>query len=260
MPGITTTDAKILGYAGMSIIDGQNCLLSGGGYNKENSVSYIEAYDISPTLVNRSRMLHADGVSAYNGTISLDVTSEFLDLLSVDRLFARRYKFPVILFDGMIGRRMSDCYLSSLTVSGSSGGLISAELSFVFPKAPTEELVEVVFLRDKTLYGYWYSGNTNVKDWRLSMTQNVQPVYGNENVMDPRYLKVGLYEFSLDVTTYEAVERHKTIKIATKTFTLTGQTQSEGYTFNGVSELGTYSHSFATGGDAVDGAEAVIIE
>jgi hypothetical protein len=78
------------------------------------------------------------------------------------------------------------------------------------------------------------------------MNQAVSPVYTNQNVVTPRYIKYGLIDFNLSVTTYEAVIPHATIGIATSSFTLTGNTAGEGFVFAGITDLGNYSHVFET--------------
>ena len=260
---ITTTDLKNLGYAGAAEVAGVRCLFSAGGFNKEVALSYLDAYDIPASSPgpsgSRSRVKHADGVATYGGSISLDVTDDFLTILNVNQLLSRRYPFTVKIHDGENAKEMANCYVTSLTLAGTTGSLLTAEISFASAAEAVVSLFSPTFLRDQTIYGYWYSGNTNVKDWNLVMNQDVQPVYSNEDSISPRYMKTGLIDFNLTVTTYEQLYAHYIINIVTKTFTLKGTTQSSGYTFNGVSDLGTYSHSFATAGDAMVGSSDPII-
>jgi hypothetical protein len=115
--------------------------------------------------------------------------------------------------------------------------------------------------------GYWYSGNTNIKDWSLTMTQEAVPVYTNEDTAEPRYIRVGLIGYTLQVTTYEQlfpyapspVAGSDQIFITTSSFTLAGKLTSEGTSFNGPSELGGYVHTFETSASAASGSGAVII-
>jgi hypothetical protein len=115
------------------------------------------------------------------------------------------------------------------------------------------------FIRDQTPYGYWYSGNTDVKDWSFSFNQATTPVYINEDDDSPRYIKVGLIDCSLEVNTYEAVQTHKVINIATTSFTLTGDTSSEGFQFLGQTELGQYAHMFESSANMDAGSSGIII-
>lgn len=255
------TDAsKQLGYGGSAEVAGQQVLITSGGFNTAETPSYLEPWSIPPSQVSRSRVLHADGVAAYSGELSLDVTDKFLTVLTTSTLLARRYQFTVGIHDGEDAEEMEDCFLSSMTLSGASGGLVNASLSFVSASAPQSSLsVANAFIRDDEPLGYWYSGATDVREWTLTMNQSVTPVYGNEDTPAPRYINVGMVDYSLSVTTYESVIAQASIEIKTSTFTLTGITTSEEYAFGGVTDLGNYRHTFDTAADATSGSDAVII-
>jgi hypothetical protein len=245
---VATDDTKRLGYGGSAEIDGIQVLVTSGGFTTEKTPSVLEAYSLQPSTNSRARMKHADGVEAYSGEVSLDVTKDALPLFSVTRLLSRGYMFKVGVHDGEKAEEMDDCLVTSLTLSGMAGGLITASVSVASASAPEESLFVLNdFIRDnEPPYGYWYSGNTDVRDWTLSMTQDASPVYVNEDETAPRYLRIGLFDFSLQVTTYEQLRRHDSISIATSSFTLQGDTTSEAFQFTGVTDLGTYAHSFET--------------
>jgi hypothetical protein len=249
-------DAKRLGYGGSAELDGIQVLMTTGGFDTTKSISYLEPLSVVPTaLLSRSRVKHADGTEAYTANLSFDVTTNFLAALTTTRLFARGYKFDIGIDDGEDAQEMTDCLVQSLTLSGAAGGIITASLTAIGATAPAASLtVKNDYIRESRSalpsndvpLGYWYSGATDVRDWTLTMTQNVSPVYANENVITPRYIKFGLIDFSLSVTTYEAVQPHATISIATSSFTLTGNTASEGFSFAGLTDLGNYAHLFET--------------
>jgi hypothetical protein len=255
-----TNDAKRLGYGGSAEIAGKQVLVTSGSFSVQPSPSFIEAVDISPTAVSRSKMLHADGVEAYTGDISLDVTDDFLTVLTTTQLLGRRFKFKVGIHDGEKGQEMGNCFVTSLNLLGAAGGLVTAQLGVASASKPSSSLsVANSFIRDDEPLGYWNSGNTAVRDWSLAFSQAVTPVYGNLNGVEPKYLKVGLASYTLQVTTYESLQAHKSIQISTKTFTLTGVTSSSGYSFGGLTELGMYLHTFETAADATVGSGGVVI-
>jgi len=255
-------DSKRLGYGGSGVIDGVQVLLSGGGFDEGVSPSFINAYDIAQVVDPRSRMLHADGVVAYSGSLAFDVTAATLDFLSIAKLLKRYYQFDVGINDGVDSYVMQGCHVASLSMQGAPGGLIASQVAVV---AKAKEVAGPV-LNNNIIdgvthqpYGYWYSGNTDVRDWNFTMTQDVQPVYSNESSgslpQGPRYLKVGLVTYSLQVTTYDAVQAHTAISVATSSFTLQGVTAGEAYTFNGLTDLGMYSHTFETSASATVGSD-----
>jgi len=262
---MAVNDAKRLGYGGSAEIDGLQVLMTSGNFNTAKAVSYLEAFDVVPTAgESRSRVKHADGTEAYTVSVSFDVTTQFLASLTTSKLFSRGYLFDIGIDDGEDAQEMTDCILQSLTLSGSSGGLITASISAIGASAPvTSATVANEYIRATHVpLGYWYSGNTDVRDWTLTMNQAAAPVYGNENVVAPRYIKFGLIDFSLAVTTYEAVIAHDAISIATSSFTITGDTTSEGFAFAGTTDLGNYTHVFESSavlGFGSGGSDGIII-
>jgi hypothetical protein len=253
-------DTKRLGYGGSAEIAGEQVLITSGGFTSSESPSYLEPWSIPASTASRSRVLHADGTATYAGDVSLDVTDRFLNVLSTTTLLGRRYQFDVGINDGEDAEEMADCYITSISLNGAPGGLITASLSFMSASAPQASVsVANAFIRDDEPLGYWYSGNTDVRDWAFTMNQAVTPMYTNQDTMAPRYLKVGLVDYNLAVTTYDAVIAHNTINIKTKSFTLTGVTTEEGYAFAGVTDLGNYRHTFETAADATTGSGDTII-
>jgi len=271
-----TNNLKRLGFGGSAVIDGVQVLVTSGSLDIAKSPSYLNPLDISPTQVSRSRVLHADGTEAYSLNIGLDVTQNFLGVLTTLKLFKRRYSFTAGFNDGETAKGLTNCFVTSLSISGAAGGLMTASLSLVSSSSPSTPIVPNNYIgfqgatgwspNDFPL-GYWYSGNTNVKDWSLSMTQEANPVYLNQDVPTPRYIKVGLVTYTLQVTTYEQVYPYSPsptggtdeIKISTGSFTLTGKVTSESATFNGPSDLGGYTHSFETSANATTGSGDTII-
>ena len=266
-----TNTAKRLGYGGSAEIDGIQTLITGGSFDQANSVSYLEPWDIPPVQTKRSKVKHADGTAAYTGSVSIDVTENAMPLFSIGRLLDRNFNTPVGfimgIHDGENEYRMEKCKVSSISLSGSANGLIAATVSVVGITGKGSGVVENEYLLNyvdtpdaekNRPAAYWWSGNTDVKDWTLTFNQDVQPVYSNEDTVEPRYIRVGLVSYSLQVTTYSELD-HDSVEIITTAFVLTGDTTTKGYTYNGPSDLGMYSHSFETAADATDGSDGVII-
>jgi hypothetical protein len=160
--------------------------------------------------------------------------------------------------------------MTSLALAGAPGGFITASLSYMSKSVRVPGSVTNNYILDDYYgavptdanqpAGYWWSGNTDVKEWTFTMNQNVEPVYLNEDITGPRYLKVGLIDYTLDVTLYQ--EWNLTaISIMTKTLTLIASAVSaaNSFAFNGVSDLGTYGYSFTSAASAATGAGDSII-
>ena len=252
---------KILGYGGAGSINTTQLLISGGSFDMGRQISYLNMISTPPDATSASRIQHADGIRGYMGSISFDVTSFAMGLFTVSNgLLQRNWTFNVGISDGNDTWQMVGCKATNLSMSGSAGGLLSAQVSYVGKTgkqfgAP----MAYAFIRDTNIpMGYWNTGTAddddNVREWTFTMSQEATPVYLNVSNLapepeDPAYIKIGLVSYKLDVTTYKNIFPSLTsapIIIATDTFTLTGRTLGTGFSFGGITDLGTYSYTFET--------------
>lgn len=252
---------KLLGYGGSASVAGTQLLITSGSFDVSTAVSYLEMISTPPATTKAGRVQFAEGTRGYTGTLSFDVHETGLDLFkTTGGLLERYFKFDVGINDGVTDYKMTDCKLTSLVISGSVGGLINAQISFLSKSSKESGSTPHVFIRDTAIpLGYWWSGTAdgdNVKDWSLSMTQDAELMYKNVantpgSPEDPGYIKIGLVSYVLSVTSYKLLTPGTTqaISIATKTFTLTGNATGSGYGFVGITDLGEYSYVFETGSD-----------
>lgn len=245
---MATDSTKRLGYGGSGEVDGKQVLITSGSITKAVARPFATPLSIPANSVTRAQVLQALGTKVWTINLSFDVTLDNMTLFTSSRLLKRRYMFDIGYNDGEDAWRLIDCFYSSLSLAGSAGGLITCSISAMSASDIVSGGVDNNFIRDSTLLGYWWSGNTLVRDWNFDVTQEVSPRYTNQGTgtssMHPRYLRVGTWGMSLNVTTYDSVQEHDTIQIATRTFKLTGVTTNEEYRYGGQDDLGMYSHNF----------------
>ena len=254
--------AKRLGYGGSAEIDGIQVLITGGNFDETFTTSFLQMVDTPPSGTGRTRVRHADGVNSYSGSLTFDVTAAAMSMFSVSRMLGRWYSFDVGINDGNVSEKLTGCKVTSLSLTGAPGGLVSASVSFMAKQAFSANSVANAFIRDDTtpsgqVAGYWWSGpgdlTMKLKTWTLTMNQESQSVYGNKNETEPLYIRVGLVDYLLDVEVYEEfLGVNDAVRICTKTFTLTGIPFTRGFSFNGVTDLGTFKYSFGTAATASD--------
>ena len=277
-------NTTILGYGGYALVTPFNSsayqvLLTSGSFSAEHTPSYSDMLDNPapnpPTDGGdpMTRVLHADGVSAYTGSIAFDVDSKSVEIFG--KCLFRRVPFDVSMADGANAFQMTSCFLTSLSMSASAGGLMTSSISFMGATGKTPASVSASYRNfssypdfgtNPTPLAYWRTGNTDVREWSLSMSQAVKPMYGNIDSTDiysdgsvfssnPKYLKVGAVEYSLEVTTYTP-QVYGAIHVLAKSFAITGRVTSVGYQFGGLNDFGMYTHKFEsmsnTGSSAVD--------
>jgi len=270
------------GFAGAAFINGTQVLLTSGNATLDNTQTFVTLMDIMPDIQHRTKVLYAPGTTVINGSLAWDAKADAMNLITTNGgLLQRGFYFTVAMWTGnnstpYVGKLIPRAYVTSLTLQGAAGGLISANLSFIsgnvisggsnvwndwpgggnYISTRSENSASIP-------YGYWFSGNSHipVRDWTLSYNQEVSPVFSNENVSVPRYMKCSTIEATLDVTTmrqialdenyYQKVTNYiapefSRVVIATKDFEIQGVTKTEGFAFNGPTDAGTYSYSFTS--------------
>ena len=242
--------SKRLGYGGSASIGGTQLLITGGSFDYARTVSYLNMIRTPPSATMAGRVQHADGIKDYTGSLSFDVHDGAMALFGTTALLGRYYEFTVGINDGVNDWKMEKCKATSVTVSGAVGGVVSAQVSFLAKTAKVAGGTPNAFIRDTAIpLGYWYTGggsSDNIRDWSLTMAQEAQLVYRNEDSMDPGYIKVGLVSYVLSVTSYNSITAPASINIGTSSFTLTGNTTGSGFSYGGITDVGSYSYTFET--------------
>ena len=251
---MATDTTKVLGYGGSAVMDGEQVLITSGAYTSSYNVSWLQMISTPPlSTQSAGRVLHADGYNQYAGSLSFDVTADTMSMFGISRMLKRWYTFDVGINDGNVAYEMKDCKATSVSLTGSVGGLVSASVSFVAKETFQTGSVTRDFIREEDVVGYWWSGaksGLKAKSWSFTMSQDVQPVFGNVASTEPLYLKAGLVEYNLEVESYTPLvpaDTSNVVYIATSSFTLTGRTSEEGFQYNGLTDLGTYRYVFGTG-------------
>ena len=256
-----------LGFSGYGKIDNIQVLMTGGSMSRDIRTSFIQPLSLPPAgdIIGgayRGKVKFADGTKILNGNMSFDLSWSVMGLFTTNRMLKRGYKFDAVVSDGNTAYSLKDCMASSVSLSGSAGGIITVSMSFICGSDWTSAPTTFDNTRDHEPVGYWASGNTNVKDWTLNFNVGVEPIYLNGiNDTDdswPRYLKAGIADISLEATTFDRL-MHDRLTIATANFILTGYLANESYTFNGVGEFGTHHHSLTSAASLTDGSGAIVL-
>jgi len=248
------TSVKLLGYAGFADISGTNVLMTSGSFSESYNPSYLEMISTPPTSTQAGRVQHADGTIGYTGSVGFDVHAGAMGIIS--SLLQRNVDFYVDMDDGTSHWRMTNCRINTLNLAGSVGGLITADLSFMSATAKVLGSSSGIFMQDTEPAGYWYSGigSYNVMSWNFSMSQEADFVYRNRasSTNDgeyPGYIKIGNVTYVLTVSLFEEYAPTTTnagISIVTSDFTLTGRKTGKGFSYGGVTGIGSYTYTFET--------------
>jgi hypothetical protein len=245
-----------LGYGGLAEVAGNPVLVTSGSFENSVTPAYTSGYLMPNDTTSRSRILHSDGTVTHSGNVGFDLTDDGLS--AVKGLMKRNERFTVKLCDGEYGKRMTDCAVNSLALSGNPSGYMTASIAFSSVNPPTDVSASSMNRRDSFISStipYWWSGNSYVRDWNISFSQTVSPRFGNKNVYkmqddgilasSPLYLFVGEISCTLDFTTFCPLVTD-TVYIATTSFKVVGRTSGTGYTIGGLEDLPAYKYSIVS--------------
>jgi hypothetical protein len=269
-----SADVKKLGYEGaVQIVSGGSSvqlLASSASFSVDSNTPTMVGIDMPPPTDAsgaevRSRFIYAVGTINSSGSLSFDCTDSFMPVL-FNICSQRGVRFDVRIAGGEGGVAMDDCYMTSVSLSGSSGGLVSGSMSFV-SKNDWEDGAGFTPTHNDPISGtyeepmaYWYTGSgssADVKEWSLSISQSATPVFGNVPGVNPLYVRIGAMEASLTVLTYFEIKKLEQIVIKTNTAKIvSGVEDIRDFNFS-TSELSTFSHTFmsvrpASGGSVGD--------
>lgn len=247
----------LTGFTGHAIINGIQVLPTSGSISQDINPTYVNFEDIERDDISRSKVAYAPGTKSSSGSLAFDLTEDTAALFTADNLFQRNNNFEVKIFDGVHGKELDESYVTSISLSGSVGGLVTANVNFISRLAPIDYVPSGGIVYQSPIstlpLGYWFSGSTDfqVREWSFGFNQSTTLMYLNQISDDDdtlaRYVKVGVLDFTLSMTTYDNPGiTPDTISVATNAFTITGNTTQQGYSFGGATDIGTFTHDFTS--------------
>lgn len=206
------------------------------------------------------------GIYSYSGNISFELTESLLsDIWKAD--FFKRYSlFNLSMNDGNSTLVANNCCWSSISVNCGISQIPTGSISFQSNNGFTEDLsitsgvssiLTAAFDSNNSmqLVPYWQTGPDGITDdviTDLSITfdRSVTPIYLNNDLKVPSYLKAGLISVSASVTAANVPSLTKSGSItiyisSSKGVTLNyGFLSNNGYNITGISESGNKTYAF----------------
>ena len=237
--------AILMGWTGGGIINGANVLVTSANVEESHQPAYFQSIDV-PAMGSTSpysRYVYAEGLKSSQGSMSFDISQSASGVLT---LLTRGVEFDVSFGDGIrgTGGSLGGCYVTSLSFSGSVGGLVTGSCSFVSKEEWGGGTGSGPGLDEEPI-GYWKSGGAgNIRDWSLSMSQSATPIYANEQTAWPNYIKVTTVDYTLTVNSLSEISTADSVNIGLGTKTISGVASGSGFSYNGAGDFNTYSYTF----------------
>lgn len=156
----------------------------------------------------------AFGTYSFNGDISFELTNGVANDIFNRHFYDRNGLFSLQFFDGQNTCTVRNCVWNSLGISCSPGGTVKVSISFQSNNGYEDDLqinsynLNTMFEYDEDdlLVPYWQCGHEHFEEFNISLSRNVAPVYLNNDLKVPSYLRPGMVEIGLNATTIEYVD------------------------------------------------------
>ena len=150
----------------------------------------------------------------FSGELTFEATYGVVDEFFNDDFFSRSSWFWVSFFDGQNTMLMSNCVWSSVTITCAPNSLVTIGISFQSNNGYLEELQisngnaneDIYYDENDLLIPYWTCGHEWFSEFSITFSRNVSPVFLNNGLTVPSYLRPGIVDVSLQATTIEYVE------------------------------------------------------
>lgn len=148
-----------------------------------------------------------DGTYTFTGELSFQMTKGVVDNLFKSDLFSRNSWFSLSLYDGRKEIGISNCVWSGININCAPGGTVTMSISYSSNNGYhtdfmiSKNVSSISYDDNDFLIPYWQCGHENFLDFSISFSRNVTPVFLNNDLYVPSYLRPGLAEISLNATT-----------------------------------------------------------
>ena len=192
------------------------------------------------------------GTCNITGSVSFDMTNSNLNTLLQQSNLTRNTYFWLGIHDGNKGYSVDHCVWTNFTISASAGGLVNCQISFNALNNRNADFGTYALPNgDKfadTLIAYWQSGaNNHMESFSLSFTQQVTPVYLNNDFFMPTYLRCGSVGINATIESWFDWEDTSTIKIGDKKITFNNKCVNvKEFTHSGAGDVGKHSYQITS--------------
>ena len=281
---MTIDTGFLIGYAGWARIDSKepnteylNLVTSpsskpvGGVVVSVTSASFLRGLDV-PTASSfylpqdedtdssaRSKIRLGYGVYSYSGEISFELSLSSLSLIK-NSFFKRNSIFHIAMCDGENTLSIANCVWSNFNITGEPNSTVNISISFLSNNGYKNDMVlsegdlnSPLYDETDRLIPYWQTGIDGIQGFGISFSRSVTPVYLNNDLKTPSYLKPGLISVVANVNCLEECLDDITsdglkIKIGSnKTVDITHHLLTEsGYNMSSLSDIGLKTYSWTS--------------
>ena len=199
-----------------SYLSGTLVQVSGASISETLNIPSANSYYLpfDGTGEAKSPMRVAYGTLAYNGDISFDLTEGTASSIFTDSFYKRNALFSLQFFDGQNTCTVRNCVWSSVNLSCSPGGIVKVSISFQSNNGYLSGLQisdsdlnsSIEYSDSSLLIPYWQCGKEHFLEFTLGFSRNLSPVYLNNDLLVPSYIRPGMIDVSVSTTTLEYVE------------------------------------------------------
>lgn len=184
--------------------------ITGGNINLQYNRPTENTYFAPRDSTNVSQILLGPGTANITGSINFDMNHKNLSYYINDKRIARNQYFHLVMNDGNKGYYVTHNVWNSISFNASVGGLVTCSISYNSLNsfkdsirslsANTQSKASSIF--DNTLVSYWEAGpDALIDSFAINFSQDVTPVYLNNDLFMPSYLRCGTFRLNANIET-----------------------------------------------------------
>lgn len=179
--------------------------ITNGNINVAFNRPIQNTYKAPRTTANAVPILLGVGTAQITGSISFDMSHLNLSYFLNSKRLKRNTYFHLVMSDG--GSQWAVYYnmWNSFSINGAAGGIINANLGYMSLNCYNADITSYTGTApanyfNNTLVAYWEAGvDGYVQSFAINITQDVSPVYLNNDLIMPTYLRSGSLKINANI-------------------------------------------------------------
>ena len=190
-----------------SLENAQQVFITGGNIGVTFNRPTENSYKAPRGTTSAAPLLFSPGTASISGSISFDMSHLNLDYFLNQERLSRNTYFHLIMSTGAQYYAVYYNMWNSFTISAASGGLVTCSVGYmslncfqsdIFTASSLSATLQNVF--DNALVAYWQAGTQGyIESFTINLTQDVTPVYLNNDLIMPSYLRSGSLKLNANI-------------------------------------------------------------
>lgn len=253
------TSLLMLGQSNLSQLDafptnsGQFLFLTSANINVQFNRTFQKVYKTPRDTTNVHDILTNVGTCNITGSISFDMSRSNLQYILDAKYIKRNTYFTLFLSDGNKKYVVKHCVWNNINITTQVGGILTCTIGYVALNGRITDIIQHTYKMDNTyfdnsLVAYWQAGAGNkIQSFNLNFTQQVNPVYLNNEFVAPTYLRCGMVGINASFESWDSWQDLSEFYIGNKKIKFNNKIINvKQFSMSGATDIGKHNYQIAS--------------